>query len=102
MTTTTNTTEQLPETVRAKRRTACFILDHDVRRNRGLLSKAFTRVLGAQKHHTEPHYIDYAAADSEGACSGDPAYRLDVSDDEFTKILEAADDLGAAFDAYHD
>ena len=84
------------------RRTAIWILNHDVRRNRGIVSKAIATVLGRPKQCTAPHFLDYSPAGSEGSCSGDPAYRADVTDSECRAINVEIDRLGGWADCYHD
>ncbi len=95
------------------RRRGCVIILNatagNVRAARGIVSKAIAAALGRTAAHTAPHFVTYCAANSEGSCSGDPCYRLDVTDDEREQIEAAAARIAAAagwdrapIDTYHD
>lgn len=99
MTNTTNTAATIDYLLTAPR-TAAFILGHDVRRNRGIVSKAIRSVITRAELSTRG--MDYSSADSCGAMSGDPVYRVDLTDAECAAVSAEIARLDGSADCYHD
>lgn len=97
------------------RRPACIILaaaPGDFRAARSLVSRAIRSTLAVRKHETAPYFVHFTSGDSLRANGLDRdagQYTLEVSDEEFSKLMSAIGALASnegwsrpPTDSYHD